>query len=85
MTGQPGATVQKGKKKKDGFRGDSSEQDGSLASPAKLPSKAKQAWDTGPPPTHTPRATQRLKRRMQDRMQRCIQKPSQANYIYIYI
>jgi len=47
MTGQPGATVQKGKKKKDGFRGDSSEQDGSLASPAKLPSKAKQAWDTG--------------------------------------
>ena len=47
MTGQPGAGIQKGKKKKDGFRGDSSEQDGSLASPAKLPQKAKQAWDTG--------------------------------------
>ena len=47
MTGQPGAAPQKSKKKKDGFRGDSSEHEGSLASPAKLPQRAQQAWDAG--------------------------------------
>lgn len=45
MTGQPGAGIPKAKKKEIGFRGDSSEQEGSLASPSKVAQK-KQAWET---------------------------------------